>query len=164
MTPAPARISQRLLDRGGVRLAQRCDRLRRRVEQTARCPGIRDPRVAQRVGRADGDTSAGGGRRSARHCTLILPQAAFGTVASNWVFTVALTGQDGFGTDQARNFTQPAGQFTFGVCAPGGTAPICSFNPNEVPKVMDTILPPGVSQATELDPTRGPVQLQRVSP
>jgi hypothetical protein len=50
------------------------------------------------------------------------------------------------------------------VCAPGGTSPICRVGPGTVPKVMDTVLPAGVSQATELDPTRGPVVLQGVSP
>ena len=53
--------------------------------------------------------------------------------------------------------------FQFGVCAPGGTATICSFDPNSVPKVMDTITPSGVSQATELDPTLGSVVLQGVT-
>jgi glucoamylase len=76
--------------------------------------------------------------------TLIVPQSTFGTVGAGWVFTVALTGQDGFGTDQARNFTPTAQPFQFGVCAPGGTSPICSFDPNLVPKVMDTITPTGV--------------------
>jgi Glucodextranase, domain N len=52
----------------------------------------------------------------------------------------------------------------FSVCAPGGTSPICKVDPGTVPKVMDTVLPAGVSQATELDPTRGPVVLQGVSP
>ncbi len=79
------------------------------------------------------------------------------------MFTVTLTGQDGFSPDQARAFTATPGAFTFGVCAPGATAPICSVDPSTVPKVMDTIPPPGVSQATELDPTLGPVVLQGLS-
>ena len=91
-----------------------------------------------------------------------MPTSAFGTVGAGWVFTVALTGQDG-GSPPARDFTQPAGQYSFGVCPPGGTAPICSVNPNSVPKVMDTITPPGVSQDTELNPTLGPVELQGVT-
>jgi glucoamylase len=32
-----------------------------------------------------------------------------------------------------------------------------------VPTVMDTITPTGVSQSTELDPTRGPVVLRGVA-
>ncbi len=95
--------------------------------------------------------------------TVVVPRAAFGNPASGWVFTVALTGQDGFSSDQARAFTATPGAFTFGVCAPGGTSPICSVDPGSVPKVMDTIPPSGVSQATELDPTRGPVVVQGVA-
>jgi glucoamylase len=97
-----------------------------------------------------------------RTITIALPEAQFGTPASGWGFSVVLTGQDGFGTDQARNFTPTAGGFTFGVCAPGGTAPICPVDPNTVPKAMDVLTPAGVSQATELDPTRGPVIIQPV--
>jgi glucoamylase len=32
-----------------------------------------------------------------------------------------------------------------------------------VPKAVDVLTPPGVSQATELDPTLGPVVLQGVT-
>jgi glucoamylase len=97
--------------------------------------------------------------------TVVLPSAAFGTVGSGWVFTVALTGQDGSGggVDQARVFTAKSGAYSFGVCAAGGTSPICSVDPSTVPKVMDTIPPAGVSQSTELDPTKGPVVLQGVT-
>ena len=76
---------------------------------------------------------------------------------------MVLTGQDGFSADLARAFTATPGAFTFGVCAPGGTAPICSVDPATVPKAMDVITPPGVSQATELDPTLGPVVIQPVT-
>jgi glucoamylase len=98
--------------------------------------------------------------------TLVMPIARFGTVGSGWVFTVALTGQNGFNSYQARDFTQPAQAFTFGVCPANDTTDaICKLDPNTVPKVMDTITPPGVSQATELDPTKNPggVQLQGVT-
>ncbi len=98
-----------------------------------------------------------------RTITIALPEAQFGTPASGWGFSVVLTGQDGFGTDQARNFTATAGGFTFGVCAAGGTAPVCSADPATVPKAVDVITPPGVSQATELDPTLGPVVIQPVT-
>jgi glucoamylase len=89
--------------------------------------------------------------------TLILPRSAFGTIGAGWVFTVTLTGQDGFSSDQARGFTPTPGAFTFGVCAPGGTSPICGVDPGTVPKVMDTIPPAGIAQSAELDPTAGPV-------
>jgi glucoamylase len=95
--------------------------------------------------------------------TLIVPQSEFGTVGSGWVFTVALTGQDGFSPDQARAFTATPGQYTFGVCAAGDPSQICSTSPDAVAKVMDTITPPGVQQSTELDPTLGPVVLSGVT-
>jgi glucan 1,4-alpha-glucosidase len=95
--------------------------------------------------------------------TLVLPRSVFGTVGSGWVFTVALTGQDGFSSDQARAFTATPQGFSFGVCASGGSSPICSVDPGTVPTVMDTLTPTGVSQATELDPTHGPVSLQGVA-
>jgi glucoamylase len=94
--------------------------------------------------------------------TIAVPEAQFGTPGPGWGFTVVLTGQDGFSPDQARAFTSTPGPFTFGVCAPGGTQPICTFDPNSVPKAMDVITPAGVSQATELDPTLGPVAIQPV--
>jgi glucoamylase len=95
--------------------------------------------------------------------TLILPKSAFGTPGPGWVFTVALTGQ-GSGQPPVRSFTQPAQEFNFGVCQTGISSPICSVDPNSVPTVMDTITPTGVAQDTELDPTRGPVVLQGISP
>jgi glucan 1,4-alpha-glucosidase len=98
--------------------------------------------------------------QSDRTITIALPEAQFGTPASGWGFSVVLTGQDGFSSDQARNFTPTPGSFTFGVCAPGGSSPICSVPPSSVPKAMDVITPSGVSQATELDPTLGPVVIQ----
>ena len=101
--------------------------------------------------------------QSDRTITIAVPEAQFGTPGSGWGFSVVLTGQDGFSADQARAFTATPGAFTFGVCAPNGTAAICAFNPNNVPKAMDVITPPDVSQATELDPTLGPVVIQPVT-
>ncbi len=95
--------------------------------------------------------------------TLIVPRAAFGDVGSGWTFTVTLTGQDGFSSDQARAFTATPGAYTFGVCATGESSPICSVDPNTVPKVMDTIPPSGVSQDAELDPTTQPVVIGGVT-
>ncbi len=94
--------------------------------------------------------------------TIALPEAQFGTPGSGWGFSVVLTGQDGFSPDQARSFTPTPGAFSFGVCASGGTAPVCSADPNTVPKAVDVLTPTGVSQATELDPTLGPVVIQPV--
>jgi glucoamylase len=95
--------------------------------------------------------------------TVALPEAQFGTPASGWGFSVVLTGQDGFSPDQARAFTATPGADTFGVCAAGNTAPICSVDPTTVPKAMDVLTPAGVSQATELNPTLGPVVIQPVT-
>jgi glucoamylase len=95
--------------------------------------------------------------------TLVLPRSAFGTVGAGWVFTVALTGQDGLEPGQVRAFAGTAQPFAFGVCRTGVSSPICAVDPSTVPKVMDTITPAGVSQASELDPTRGPVSLQGVA-
>lgn len=99
---------------------------------------------------------------STRTVTIVVPESAFGTPTSGWSFTEALTGQDGFGVDNARVFTATPQGYTFGVCAPGGSSPICSVDPNAVPKVMDTVVPPGVSQSGELDPTAEPVVLHGV--
>jgi glucoamylase len=98
-----------------------------------------------------------------RSITIALPEAQFGTPTSGWGFSVVLTGQDGFSADQARGFAATAQDFLFGVCAPGGTAPVCSADPGTVPKAVDVITPAGVSQATELDPTLGPVVIQPVT-
>ncbi len=98
-----------------------------------------------------------------RTITIALPEARFGTPGSGWGFSVVLTGQDGFSPDQARGFAPTPQSFLFGVCAPGGTAPICSADPLTMPKAMDVITPPGVSQATELNPALGPVVIQPVA-
>jgi glucoamylase len=95
-----------------------------------------------------------------RTATLVMPKAAFGTPGSGWAFTVTLTGQDGFSSDQARGFTATPGPFSFGVCSSAESSPICAVNPNTVPKVMDTIPPTGVNQDAELDPTHPPVVIQ----
>ena len=95
--------------------------------------------------------------------TIALPEAQFGTPGPGWGFTVVLTGQDGFSSDQARGFAPTPQPFLFGVCAPGGTAPVCSVGPSTVPKAVDVITPPDVSQSTELDPTLGPVVIQPVT-
>ncbi len=95
--------------------------------------------------------------------TIALPEAALGTPGPNWGFTVVLTGQDGFSSDQARGFAPTPQPFLFGVCAPLGTSPICSVDPGTVPKAVDVITPDGVSQGTELDPTLGPVVIAPVT-
>ena len=93
---------------------------------------------------------------AARTITIVLPASELGTPASGWSFSVVLTGQDGFSSDQARGFAPLAQPFSFGVCAAGDPSPICSVDPSTVPKAVDVITPDGVSQATELDPTLAP--------
>src|SRR5262249_9044053 len=78
-----------------------------------------------------------------RAITILVPKTAFGTPGAGWTFAVVLHGQDGFGQDGARTFTDTAGSFTFG-CVPSGTCPV---GLDQLPKAMDVITPSGVSQA-----------------
>jgi glucoamylase len=105
-----------------------------------------------------------GANAVSRYITFSVDKTALGgTPASGWGFTVTLTGQDGtHGVDQTRAFSSTAGDYSFGVCAAAAATPLCSADPNTVPKVMDTIVPSGVSQASELDYTAGPVKLAAV--
>ena len=102
--------------------------------------------------------------------TITVPTSVLGTPGSGWTFTVTLTGQDGFGNDDARTFTATPGAYTFGVCSAavaGEASPpaVCAVNPAAVPIVMDTIPPATVNVQTELDPTANPsgVTLQGVT-
>jgi hypothetical protein len=77
---------------------------------------------------------------------------------------VTLTGQDGFSPDQARGFTPTPGAFSFGVCATASGDSHCTFDPNAVPKVVDTLTPSGVLQSDELDYTlHNPVVIRGVA-
>jgi len=100
-----------------------------------------------------------------RFITFSIPTSSLGgTPASGWGFTVVLTGQDGFSSDQARSFAPTPQPFQFGVCATASTDPHCTVDPNTVPKAMDVITPAGVLQSDELDYTRrNPVILQDVT-
>ncbi len=99
-----------------------------------------------------------------RYITFSVPTSTLGgTPGSGWGFTVTLTGQDGFSSDQARAFTPTPGGYSFGVCATASSDPHCTYDPTKVPKVIDTLTPSGVSQSTELDYTLGPVVLQDVT-
>src|SRR6202012_2782637 len=80
--------------------------------------------------------------------TLVFPKATFGTVGTGWAFTVSLYGQDGFGVDNARTFTATPQPDNFGECPVGGPSPICQVPVGQLPEVMDTITPAGVSQAS----------------
>jgi glucan 1,4-alpha-glucosidase len=97
-----------------------------------------------------------------RYITFSVDKTALGGApTTGWTFAVVLTGQDGtHGTDQTRGFASTPQAYAFGVCAVGGSAAICSADPNTVPKVMDALTPSGVGQATELGTV--PVVLQAV--
>jgi len=100
--------------------------------------------------------------------TITVPTAALGPPGSGWTFTLTLTGQDGFGLDDARTFTATPQAFNFGVCSTAVASepsppPVCSFNPGQVPFVLDTIPPTSVDVRTELDPTQNPVVLQGIT-
>lgn len=114
-------------------------------------------------GNTVGSVSAVVASQANKTITIALPAAQFGTPTSGWVFSVALAGQDGYSADQARAFTATPGGYSFGVCASGDTVPICSADPNTVPKVMDVIAPSGTDQAAELDPEHGPVAVEGVT-
>ncbi|HEY7272122.1 MAG TPA: glucodextranase DOMON-like domain-containing protein [Actinoplanes sp.] len=123
--------------------------------------GFAEPVFVDAAGRSLG-TVAVTANQATRSIVIAVPVAALGRPASGWVFTVALHGQDGFSSDQARGFTPTPQPYQFGLCGPGVSGPICSIDPATAPKVMDTITPPGTDQFTELDPTLGPVQLHGV--
>jgi glucoamylase len=123
--------------------------------------GFTDPIFTDSSGASLGSVSVTASQVS-KTITMAVPTAALGTPGSGWVFTVALHGQDGFNTDKGRSFAATAQPYAFGVCRTGASSPICALNPASVPKVIDTITPPGVSQSTELDPTTAPATLHGV--
>ncbi len=99
-----------------------------------------------------------------RFITFSVPKAVLGQPGAGWAFTVVLTGQDGFSSDQARSFAPTPQPFQFGVCAAASSDAHCTVDPNTVPKAVDVLTPPGVLQADELDYTlHAPVVLQGVT-
>ena len=99
-----------------------------------------------------------------RFITFRVSKASLGTPSPGWSFTVVLTGQDGFSSDQARGFQPTPQPFQFGVCAAPSADPHCTFAPGLVPKAVDVITPPGVVQSDELDYTlHSPVVLSGVT-
>ena len=111
--------------------------------------GFAGPVFVDPAGRSLGSVAVSASAIS-RFITLIVPKSALGQPSHGWIFSVVLTGQDGFSQDQARGFAATPQPFQFGVCAPGGTSPICSVNPATVPKAIDVLTPAGVNQAAEL--------------
>jgi glucoamylase len=123
--------------------------------------GFADPVFVDASGQSLGTVTVQASQTSG-YITVIVPTAALGTPTSGWAFTVVLHGQDGFSGDQARGFQSTPEEYLFGVCAPGGTSPICGVDPGTVPKAMDVLTPAGVSQADELNPLAPPVQIAGV--
>src|SRR4029078_11541545 len=58
-----------------------------------------------------------------RFITVRVPKASLGTPGPGWGFTVVLTGQDGFSSDQARGFAPTPPPVPFGVCVPSARGP-----------------------------------------
>ncbi len=123
--------------------------------------GFADPVFVDAAGQPLGSVSVQASQVS-RYITVIVPAAALGTPGPGWSFSVVLHGQDGFSPDQARGFAPTPQPFLFGLCNPGGVSPICSIDPDTAPKAIDVLTPAGVDQATELDPTLGPVRIAGV--
>jgi glucoamylase len=96
--------------------------------------------------------------------TFSVPKSSMGgQIGSGWGFTVVLTGQDGFSSDQARGFSSTPQSFQFGVCAVASADAHCTVDPNTIPKAIDVLTPAGVNQSNELDYTlHSPVVLQAV--
>ncbi|GAA5180756.1 glucodextranase DOMON-like domain-containing protein [Rugosimonospora acidiphila] len=124
--------------------------------------GFADPAFVDTAGHGLGTVSVTANQATGS-ILIAVPSAALGHPTSGWVFTVALHGQDGFSADQARGFAATPQPYQFGLCAAGGTSPVCGIDPGTAPKVMDTLTPPGVDQAGELDPTVGPPTLHGVT-
>src|SRR5262245_10478171 len=98
---------------------------------------------------------------TSRIVTFSVPAATLGHPGPGWDAVVVVTGQDGFSSDQARGFTATPTDFAFGVCAAVSLDPHCTADPASVPRVMDTITPPGTAQSNELDYTlHSPLVLQ----
>jgi glucoamylase len=123
--------------------------------------GFASPVFVDAAGHGLGDLGVSANETS-KAITMAVPAAALGHPSSGWVFSLVLHGQDGFSPDQARGFAPTAQSFLFGLCPVGGLSPICSIDPGTAPKAMDVIPPAGVDQATELDPTLGPVTVHGV--
>ena len=111
--------------------------------------GFASPVWVDAGGHQVGTPTAAVASADSKTITVALPRAAFGDPAAGWTFSVVLTGQDGFSSDQARGFAATPQGYQFGVCAPGGTAPICGIDPATAPKALDTV------PASQLDPTKG---------
>ncbi|SOD74562.1 glucan 1,4-alpha-glucosidase [Jatrophihabitans sp. GAS493] len=127
--------------------------------------GFGNQRFVDSSGATLGDVTTSANSIS-RYVTFSVDKAALGgTPGSGWGFTVVLTGQDGtHGTDQTRGFSSTPGGYNFGVCATAEATPICSADPNTVPKAVDVLTPTGTAQSDELNYVlHTPVVLQDIT-
>jgi hypothetical protein len=109
-------------------------------------------RYVDASGNTLGDVSISA-NRVLRYITFSVTKASLGTPAAGWGFTVVLTGQDGFSSDQARGFKATPEGYQFGVCAAASADPHCTFPPDRVPKAIDVLAPAAAPQSDELDYT-----------
>ena len=122
------------VDSGVLPATQLRDRAGERVEPAARSAGLR-PAVHRFTRTNTVGTITISANAISRYITFSVDKAALGgTPASGWIFTVVLTGQDGFSPDQARGFQPTPQHFQFGVCATASTDPHCTVDPATVPK------------------------------
>lgn len=110
--------------------------------------------------RPDGDgvghIAAVSGTAADNQITITVPTAQLGTPGAGWGFTVALWGQDGFGTNDARAITPTPQAYTFGVCSATEAAEVpqpavCQVDPTAELEVMDTVPPAGIDVRTKLN-------------
>ena len=81
-----------------------------------------------------------------------MTKASLGTPTSGWGFTVVLTGQDGFSSDQARGFQPTPQEFQFGVCADREQRPALHRQPGHGPEGDRHARPPRPSSTTPSHP------------
>jgi glucan 1,4-alpha-glucosidase len=77
-----------------------------------------------------------------RYITFSVPRSALGpgNPGAGWGFTVTMTAQDGFSSDQARTFAATPQPFNLGRCATDDASdPHCTTPLDQLPKVMDAL-------------------------
>jgi hypothetical protein len=126
--------------------------------------GFEAPRYVTASGAAAGTVSVQASRQTG-YVTIGVPRASLGgDPGPGWSFAVVLYGQDGYGQDGARAFTETPQPYTFGRCPTDPSPdPRCQVPLDQLPRAMDVLTPAGVDQATELDRSRGPVVLRGVA-
>ena len=144
-------------------VAQLHDLLVRGLEPAARGAGLRRAGVGERRRRCGGDR-VGAARPVRPHHH---HRRARGPVRHAGLRVGLQRRADRPGRLQLRSGTRlhrhARGVHVRGLRDPAGARRSARSTPSTVPKAMDVITPPGVTQATELDPTLGPVVIQPVT-